>query len=270
MLPHLQKLVEHSLLVHMFNASKFASAENVQALLILALWSPAVGHLPPDVQDGGRIAMTAVKMAIAIRMDYSMKELVAFRQRAKAEKLTMTPDYEEEHKQLIYNTQLVSTAFYLDSYSHLTSIVVLCLQYRMVVSLSIILFLPNIFLRSVFSSLCLGTGHTPTSKPVEGMYDTLNPRVFLGTASVEDIRGFRLYLTARLLESTNRGLQIKLKDLKSFTTEMEGIFSVFNGTRNCLLPLQGMSVSTRTMHSVTHSKVNQQLSRTNACILTLS
>lgn len=76
------------------------------------------------------------------------------------------------------------------------------------------------------------------------MYDILNPRVFLGVASIEDIRGFRLYLIARLLEATNRGLEIKLKDLKTFTTEMEGIFSVFGGTRNCLLPLQGWRFTT--------------------------
>lgn len=72
------------------------------------------------------------------------------------------------------------------------------------------------------------------------MCEILNPRLFLGTATAEDIRTFRLRLTARLIEATHRGLSIKITDLKTFSSEMESVFNVFARARNCILPLQGL------------------------------
>lgn len=93
----------------MFNARKITSLEAVQALLILALWSPAVGPLSSDVQDGGLIVRSTVKMAISLGLDKSMDNLVAFRERMKMLGV-MTPEDEQEHERLVYDSQVVSIA----------------------------------------------------------------------------------------------------------------------------------------------------------------
>lgn len=105
-LPHLQKLVEHALLVHVFNASRSASPEAVQALLILSQWSPAIGPLASDVQDASVIAKAAVKMGVALGLDSSMDKLIEFRRRVRRT-TSMSLDDDQEHKRLIYNIQLV-------------------------------------------------------------------------------------------------------------------------------------------------------------------
>jgi len=105
-LPRLQKLVEHAVLVHMFNASKSPSLGAAQALLILSLWSPAVGPLASVVQDGGLIVKSAIKMGLAMGLDHAMDELVASRQRARmSDKLS--EDEEREDDVLIYKSRLV-------------------------------------------------------------------------------------------------------------------------------------------------------------------
>jgi hypothetical protein len=60
----------------MFNATQNPSLEAVQALLILALWSPAVGRIAPDLQDSGKIAAAATKMALTLGLHSATKELV--------------------------------------------------------------------------------------------------------------------------------------------------------------------------------------------------
>lgn len=92
----------------MFNVTKSASLETTQALLILALWSPAVGPLSSDVQDGGLIAKAAAKMAIVLGLDQSMDRLMAFRQNMQASG-AMNEEDEREHDRLVYDSQLVST-----------------------------------------------------------------------------------------------------------------------------------------------------------------
>lgn len=88
-------------------------------------------------------------------------------------------------------------------------------------------------------SLCLGTNQVSSSKPLEGLYDILNPRVFSESASMEDIQGFRLYLVARLIAVTSQGLSTALTDSKTFASDLEGLVAVYSATKNCLLPLLG-------------------------------
>ena len=105
-LPRLQKLVEHALLVHMFNASKSPSLGAAQALLILSLWSPAVGPLASVVQDGGLIVKSAIKMGLAMGLDRAMDELVTSRQRARATD-GLSENEEGELDVLLYKSRLV-------------------------------------------------------------------------------------------------------------------------------------------------------------------
>ena len=67
----------------------------------------------------------------------------------------------------------------------------------------------------------------------------LNPRLFMGTATTEDIRTFRLRLGAHFLEIAQRGLEIKIKDLKTFVVDMDNIFTAFSRARNSMQPLLG-------------------------------
>ena len=75
------------------------------------------------------------------------------------------------------------------------------------------------------------------------MSEMLDPRLFTGTATTEDIRTFRLRLSAHFLDIAQRGLDIKIKDLKTFVVEMDNIFTTFSRARNCMQPLQGMRCS---------------------------
>ena len=72
------------------------------------------------------------------------------------------------------------------------------------------------------------------------MSEMLDPRLFTGIATTEDVRTFRLRLSAHFLDIAQRGLEIKIKDLKTFVVEMDSIFTAFSRARNCMQPLQGM------------------------------
>ena len=91
-----------------------------------------------------------------------------------------------------------------------------------------------------FSRLSLGTSSKPSSNRSMDMSEILDPRLFTGTATTEDVRTFRLRLSAHFLDIAQRGLEIKIKDLKTFVVEMDNIFTAFSRVRNCMQPLQGI------------------------------
>jgi hypothetical protein len=99
-------MAEHAVLLRTFDPIAHASLEGVQALLILANWSPAIGPVRADVQDGSLIASGAVRMALALKLDHTSERAVALRNRAQQGSLS-----EEEkvvYDELMWKTRLVS------------------------------------------------------------------------------------------------------------------------------------------------------------------
>jgi hypothetical protein len=92
--PRLQRLAEHALLLRTFDPTAHASLDSIQALLILAMWSPAVGPLAAEVADGTLIAAGAVRMAMALRIDQASERAVTLR--AKAQKAGFLSEEERE------------------------------------------------------------------------------------------------------------------------------------------------------------------------------
>lgn len=90
------------------------------------------------------------------------------------------------------------------------------------------------------SRLSLGTSSEPSSNRSIDKSEMLDPRIFMGTANTEDMRTFRLRLDATFLEIAQRGLDIKIKDLKTFVAQMDNILLAFSRARNCMQPLKGM------------------------------
>jgi hypothetical protein len=53
----------------MYKQTERVSLGVVQALLIVALWAPAVGPLASEVRDGAKIARAAASLALALGLD---------------------------------------------------------------------------------------------------------------------------------------------------------------------------------------------------------
>jgi hypothetical protein len=104
----LQARAEHAVLLRTFDPAAHASLEGVQALLVLASWSPAVGALRADVQDGGLIATGAARMALALKLDHTAERAVVMRERAKDR--GMSAEEQIIYDELMWKVRLVGVA----------------------------------------------------------------------------------------------------------------------------------------------------------------
>jgi hypothetical protein len=104
----LQQLAEHAVLIRTFDAAAHASLEGVQALLILSMWSPAIGPASTSVHDGSLIASGAVRMALVLKLDQVSERAIALRTKAQDQ-----GGFQEGEKKLyddlMWKARLVST-----------------------------------------------------------------------------------------------------------------------------------------------------------------
>jgi hypothetical protein len=84
----------------------------------------------------------------------------------------------------------------------------------------------------------LGTNTEPICVRTAPGLDFMSQRLFLGFGTANDMRDFRSCVYLRLHEATRRGLKIRIRDLQSFSIEMETVMSVFRLSRNWILPLR--------------------------------
>jgi hypothetical protein len=104
-LPRLQKLVEHATLVHMYKQTERVSLGVVQALLIVALWAPAVGPLASEVRNGAKIARAAASLALALGLDKDATRWASMEDWQMQE--VVTPEERRERDLLGFKARLV-------------------------------------------------------------------------------------------------------------------------------------------------------------------
>jgi hypothetical protein len=114
--PRLQKLAEHGILVHTFDPASRASLEAVQALIILATWSPAAGEYRGELQDSALIATGAVKMARALHLETASDLIMSLR--SKRQKSSLSKAELREYEDAMFKTRLVRTTFSVLFQSH--------------------------------------------------------------------------------------------------------------------------------------------------------
>jgi hypothetical protein len=113
----LQQLAEHAVLLRTFDPAAHASLEGVQALLVLANWSPAIGAVRADVQDGSLIASGAVRMALALKLEQTSERAVKMQEHAK-EVGGFTEEQQIVHDELMWKARLVSFLFLTEIAGH--------------------------------------------------------------------------------------------------------------------------------------------------------
>lgn len=101
-------MAEHAVLLKTFDPAQSASLEAIHALLILSRWSPAVGPLDGEVQDGALIASGAVRMALALRLDETSERAISIRARAQKTG-KMSPEEKEVYEITMHKARLVRT-----------------------------------------------------------------------------------------------------------------------------------------------------------------
>jgi hypothetical protein len=106
----LQQMAEHAVLLRTFDPIAHASLDGVQALVVLATWSPAIGAVRADVQDGSLIATGAVKMAQALKLDQCSEPAVNMRAKARVAG-EMAEEDKPLYEELMWKTRLVSGLF---------------------------------------------------------------------------------------------------------------------------------------------------------------
>jgi hypothetical protein len=114
-LPQLLKLVEHAVLLKTFNVANSASLEAVEALLILAVWLPTIGHAGSEVLHDANILVTwAIKMALVLKLDQASKKAIGVLVRAKQKGRLIAAD-KESYEEAIYEARLVCSTLRLGS-----------------------------------------------------------------------------------------------------------------------------------------------------------
>jgi hypothetical protein len=104
-LSRLQPLAEQAVLLRSFDPTSHASIEGVQALLILANWTPAIGTLQSQVHDGSLIATTTVRMALALKLDRCSEKALALRKQLK-ERGSLSDEDRIAYDELMWKSRL--------------------------------------------------------------------------------------------------------------------------------------------------------------------
>ncbi len=129
--PRLQNLTKDTIAEMVFNPSAFQCIETVQALIILALWSPICGF---GTQGDGKML---ISMAVTMAMNMRLNEASARAMKMRANTSPLIPmdiiDYENKMNQ----ARIVRSALILAPFTHLAIPVVDCSnQHRVFVSTS--------------------------------------------------------------------------------------------------------------------------------------
>jgi hypothetical protein len=102
----LQQLAEHAVLIRTFDPAAHASLEGVQALLILSMWSPAIGAMSSQVHDGSLIASGAVRMAMSLKLDQASQRAIKLNNEAHAQG-GLSGTEKATHDDLMWKARLV-------------------------------------------------------------------------------------------------------------------------------------------------------------------
>jgi hypothetical protein len=263
----LQQLAEHAVLIRTFDAAAHASLEGVQALLILSMWSPAIGPASTSVHDGSLIASGAVRMALVLKLDQVSERAIALRTKAQDQ-----GGFQEGEKKLyddlMWKARLVSTYLERTRTRADGAVVAGGLQRRVEVSRNVCL-RDEQWLMST-RRLTTGTQRRPTSMRSPFDHQVIDWRQFPGAGTALDARDFRLGISAQVFEATQRGLSKPFKDLDSFFTELDELLTIFNHARNVTQPIRCKSSSITSRRQQLTSSPPKSPSPMNVCTWTSS